>query len=592
MAELLERDKQLKEKEQTYYQLGKDTVGVWQPHLAKLTKLVKAYIGVKPDTTAKNEFSHQSASSKKIYNASRLITARLAKAIMASERLLGLRPFRTETGNYGTLSEIEKKAELGMEVANYLLNIINLKKTLINEIIPDINCFGNPILKIAIQEKFNIRYLPYVYRVSPFHAFPDPNASSLDTANFFFELIPITKAQLKYYLQNTPDVIPGCLDKVQFASSYLYDSAEYIDDIRSARKQNTTLSNPYNTNNCAVLMDAWIIDDPFETGEYGVYNILYDYNSGTVIKPISPSPFAHGKLPYVRGNIFPVPESANAMSMAESLYHLQTEYNKYRSQAATNASLAANLAILMSRGAGINIDSLTQNSVGRIIMGNSIGEESVRQLQFRPMLDQIQMLMSYLEGDIQTTSGVTDLMAATSAPSTAKAAEILAVQGQVNTDLYTILLNETLLQPAFEMIWQNIQQFLTTEILTSDGNKINRNDLQGDFQVYVGDLLVKARQETIAKQLTTVMAMFGQAGIPVDYGYLGRIIALGLGCSLEQSEKIFAQTGVTSPKSATGGGVVGQNTPMGMPMPNIQEPSQGQRLEAGDVMDMLGAQNV
>lgn len=559
--------------ESKVYETARKTIESKSEYLAKLTKLVKAYLGEKT-IESKNDFSPKSVS-RKIYNASRLLSARIARAIIQTENLIGLKPFRIDQSNYGDLSILEKRAEIGMEVANYLLELSDFKKILITQFINDANCFGTPIAKISIQEKNNIQYVPYIARISPFNFFVDPSATNLDEARYVFEIIPLPKEKFIHYVKNSDDIDDEIINKIAYTSHLNYTGAEYVDEIRQIRKQTND-----NQGEFVILLDCWFKDDPHNKGEYGIYNCLLDYVSGMVIKPINPSPFKHNHFPYVMGQIFPIPESQNAFSMTEALYHLQNEYNRFRNQASTNASLAANVAILLSRGAGINLEALTQNAIGRIIMGNNIGEDAIRQLQFRPMLDQLQAMMAYLENDIQMTSGVSDLMSAVNAPSTARAAEILAAQGQINVDIYVIMLTETFLLPLLKQVWSNIQQFLTTKILTTDGVGVNRYDLEGEFQVYCGDLLVKTRQENIAKQLITVMAMFAQAGIPVDYGYLGRLIAVGLGCSPEQAEKIFTTKGTMIPHQAEKvGAFLGQNIPTEMPIPSSS--SQGPELLAG-----------
>lgn len=515
------------------------TISNAQPYLARLKSLNQAYQGLSLSDT-KNQLKGKN--SKKIYNSVKIATARLAKITQISENLIGLQPIIIKKeGN--DLSPSERKAQLATKVANLYLNRIKFKKLFIEKFILDACVTGTPIAKIGVKEEKGI-ILPDILRISPFNFFPDPSVDTMDEASFTIEIIPIRKSKLKAIekvanLQN--------LDNIHYVSSPTLSpiaGTNYLTEIRQERKQTDTNSF---TNDWAILVDYWFIDDPLDNGSYGVWNIMFDYNSNTIVRELQPSPFSHGKLPYVRGQIFPVPESQNPMSIAESILPEQEEYSHFKKQIRTNASLAGNLALLISRNAGIDKESLLTNQVGRIIMGNIIGENAIRQLQIRPIIGELASALQFIDREIQETSGANSMLLALSAPSTATAAEILKSEGNTNLDILSTLLITTFLEPLFEQYWANLKDYFTG-ITTSDGETITKEDIDDDFIVTVTDLQIKANLQAIASKLITTMAMFSQAKIPLNYSYFGKLIALGLGIPIDMADRLFGNEAVVTPQ--------------------------------------------
>jgi hypothetical protein len=560
-------------------------VSAWEPHLLKLEKLNKAYLNV--ETSSDNPYPRKLGSSRKIYNAVKVLSSRASNALLSADRMMGLKPYRIQAEPQGMLSDQEKNAQIGMEIGNYILSLSNYKRTLCEKTFIDFPVYANPYLMVAITKGPQGLIIPHISRVSPFLAWPDPTVDDIDDAEYVARGLVLSKVAFEHLITQR------IIDKTQAAKCHTAtatDFSSHVRAIREERKQQDTL--PDSKQEKYYLVEDWKYMIRKGDKEPRLYWIIFDMTTKTLLR-FRPAPFAHGKIPIVRGNYMPVPESLNGLGVAEALWGLQREFNRYRAQAGTNAGLISNLSVLLARTSGIDKDSILQNAIGRVIMGNQIDPGNVRQLEFRSALNELSAMMSFIDQDIQTTGPANDMSMAVKAPNTAKAAEIMAGQNQLNLDLFTIMASYTLLQPVLEQVWSNIQTFTNVPIWSKLGAKVvTAADLQGEFQVEVGDFLEKARAQTVAKALITTMAMAGQTGVPGDYPYLVQKILIGEGLSMDEAEKAFPQTGVMTPRvGAQPGGVPGQNAPnqMGVPPPE-GAPGQGIQQMPGGLMALDGGQ--
>lgn len=539
----------------------------WQNHLGKLKKLALAYLNKEDDSD--NPYPRRTGSSKKIFNASKVLVSRTCNATLTCERMLGLKPYRISMSPQGNLSAQERNAEIGMEVGNYLLSLSAWKRTLCEKTYLDTCIYGNPYLKNSVTAGPAGILIPWVTRPSPFRVFPDPTTDGEWEA--CYEIIPTTPLAFKGLVKRKI-IDAKQSEKCKQGSCSEYD--QYVKAIRDERKQES--DSPSLSGDKYILVECWKYLQRKSDKEPKLYWIVFDLPSRTLLR-FTPAPFEHGKIPVVRGSYMPVPETINSMGVAESLWGLQREYNRVRAQAATNSGLASNLALLLSRTSGIDKESVLQNAIGRVIMGNHIDPNNVRQLNFQSVIGELAGLMNYYDADMQMTGGASDLALAMKAPDTARAAELMAGQLQMNLDLFTILVSNTLLQPTLEQIWNNIQHLSIPEgsmarIWSKLGQQsVGREDLQGEYQVEVGDFLARARAANVAKVLVTTLAMAGQTGVQGDYPYLMRKILIGQGLTVDEAEKSFPSLGVMVPRQGgqppAGGSppsppaVAGQNTP-------------------------------
>ena len=541
----------------------------WQNHLLKMKKMALAYLNKEEESD--NPYPRRTGSSKKIFNAAKVLVSRACNATLTCERMLGLKPYRISMEPIGDLSAQEKGAEIGMEVGNYLLSLSQWKRILCEKTYLDTCIYGNPYLKNAVTAGPMGILIPWITRPSPFRVFPDPTTDGEWEA--CYEILPTTPLAFKGLI-GRKIIDADAAEKCTKGSVNEYD--QYVKDLRTERKQES--DSPRMSGDKYILVEGWKYLQRGKATAPTLYWIIFDLPSKTLLR-FTPAPFEHGKIPVLRGSYMPVPETINSMGVAEALWGLQREYNRVRAQAATNSGLASNLALLLSRTSGIDRESVLQNAIGRVIMGNHIDPNNVRQLTFQSIIGDLAGLMNYYDADMQMTGGASDMALAMKAPDTARAAELMAGQLQLNLDLFTVLVSNTLLQPTLEQVWSNIQHLSIpegspTRIWSKLGKQsVGREELQGEYQVEVGDFLARARAQNVSKALTTTLAMAGQTGVQGDYPYLMRKILIGFGLTVDEAEKAFPQLGVMVPRAQgqPGGGsppsppaVAGQNQPTGV----------------------------
>jgi len=120
-----------------------------------------------------------------------------------------------------------------------------------------------------------------------------------------------------------------------------------------------------------------------------------------------PSPYEHGRCPYVRFFDYPIPHTNQALGEMEQIIPLQKELNKRKSQVIDYFNVCINPPIVIDRSAGLNTQKMT-NRPGQIwpVNGNT---DKVKWLVPPPIPAAAFQHIDQIQKDIDTVSGIHDV---------------------------------------------------------------------------------------------------------------------------------------------------------------------------------------
>jgi hypothetical protein len=129
---------------------------------------------------------------------------------------------------------------------------------------------------------------------------------------------------------------------------------------------------------------------------------------GNTLLRDEPSPYQHGRCPYVRFFRYTVPDKNYFFGEIDQIIPLQEELNKRKSQAIDLLNLTVNPPMLVYAGSGINIKNVT-NRPGAILPTNVPVDQAAKWLQMPNIPSAMFVQMNTINQDIDTVSGIHDV---------------------------------------------------------------------------------------------------------------------------------------------------------------------------------------
>ena len=129
---------------------------------------------------------------------------------------------------------------------------------------------------------------------------------------------------------------------------------------------------------------------------------------GDVLVRDKPSPYKHGRSPYVRFFRYPVPDKGYFYGEADQVIPLQMELNKRKSQIIDIMNMVANPPMLINIASGIQANKMT-NEPGLIIPTNMDVDRAAKWLQPPNIPSALFVQIEQIGQDIDTVSGVHDI---------------------------------------------------------------------------------------------------------------------------------------------------------------------------------------
>ena len=130
--------------------------------------------------------------------------------------------------------------------------------------------------------------------------------------------------------------------------------------------------------------------------------------AGTVLLCDKPSPYKHGRSPYVRFFRYPVPDRGFFYGEIDQIIPLQKELNKRKSQIIDIMNITANPPMLVNIASGIKAAKMT-NEPGLIIPTNMDVDRAAKWLQVPNIPSALFAQIEQISQDIDTVSGVHDI---------------------------------------------------------------------------------------------------------------------------------------------------------------------------------------
>ena len=130
--------------------------------------------------------------------------------------------------------------------------------------------------------------------------------------------------------------------------------------------------------------------------------------AGDVLLCDKPSPYKHGRCPYVRFFRYPVPDSGYFYGEIDQMKGLQKRLNKLESQITDILSITSNPPMLVNIASGIKPEKMT-NEPGLIIPTNMDVDRAAKWLQTPNIPSALFMQVEQISQDIDTVSGIHDI---------------------------------------------------------------------------------------------------------------------------------------------------------------------------------------
>ena len=130
--------------------------------------------------------------------------------------------------------------------------------------------------------------------------------------------------------------------------------------------------------------------------------------AGNILLRDKPSPYKHGRSPYVRFFRYPVPDKGYFYGEIDQIIPLQMELNKRKSQIIDIMNIVANPPMLINIASGINSKKMT-NEPGLIIPTNMDVDRAAKWLQPPNIPSALFVQIEQIGQDIDTVSGVHDI---------------------------------------------------------------------------------------------------------------------------------------------------------------------------------------
>lgn len=129
---------------------------------------------------------------------------------------------------------------------------------------------------------------------------------------------------------------------------------------------------------------------------------------GNTLLRDEPSPYQHGRCPYVRFFRYTVPDQNYFFGEIDQIIPLQEELNKRKSQAIDLLNLCVNPPMIVYQGSGIDTSKVT-NRPGLMLTSNVPVDQAAKWLQMPNIPSAMFVQMSTINQDIDTVSGIHDV---------------------------------------------------------------------------------------------------------------------------------------------------------------------------------------
>lgn len=195
--------------------------------------------------------------------------------------------------------------------------------------------------------------------------------------------------------------------------------------------------------------------------------------AGDVLLVDKPSPYKHGRSPYVRFFRYPVPDSNYFYGEIDQIIPLQDELNKRKSQIIDIMNITSNPPMLVNVASGIKASKMT-NEPGLIISTNMPVNDAAKWLQVPNIPSALFAQVEQISQDIDTVSGVHDITQGRRPTGITAAAAIETLQEAAQTRIRLCArYYEYSLKHATElmlsMIWDYYRNNRTIRKKTADG---------------------------------------------------------------------------------------------------------------------------
>ena len=467
-----------------------------------------------------------------VYNHIRITFARLLDSARAQENLCKVRPFgglyMPERGlNY---VEAETRALLGEAATNASLNMGGIHLDLCAPYL-DAAIFGRVITRSGWAAKYRWdeamgRTLSKEYnkttRVTPYNFYMDPYATDEQKARWTAELLEWTEEDVRE-LMAARVILPDCLSRGLIkpqsgGGAGMYNVTQQL--ARELRHRGDMVGADAGYYHG---VEMWSFEDPYGRGLPSLFCWFLDADTGNLLG-CHENPYKHGERPYEVGWPMPVPDQPYGIGLSEMLHplmHLQSStlmhiYENFAGQNIRHLVVPGYVdeaALAMSRANGII---------------HATNTEAWKPVQSQAMHPESWNFLSYFDGKGQETSGVTDVVSAVRAASTAYASDMLKGQAQINFNVFIDCLKLSWLDKVMRHHFSNAQQFLDQDIFGTvdlgNGQKarvpISGPDFEGEFIVDAYDLRSAAMRAQQAQQIGTITAQAMQAQLPLNYFWL------------------------------------------------------------------------
>lgn len=366
------------------------------------------------------------------------------------------------------------------------------------------------ILGVSMESKYQDTEIvayddPHVEHIDIWDIYVDPDATSVDDAEYVVHRVFRTKEHIKRMAQNG---IYKNIEKI--GNSFSPTSSDEIGS--EERMSSIGLSKSPKQQDKIELLEYW-------TDE----RIIVVANRSAIIRN-EPNPFWHGKKPFIRIVDHPVPHEYYGIGEIEPIEYLQYELNDTRNQRMDNVNLVLNRMWKVLRGADIVPDQLISRP-GGFIEVDDMGD--IEEVKFTDVTSSSYKEEEEIKRDIDRTVGVFDYARGetTDRRETATTASILSNAANERFKLKVQLMEDMGLRRLGLMLIQLNQQFIDSErvirVVGDDGVNfeiLSPEDIMGEFDI----MPIGSTVEPIINKETRVNQLISLYGVMKDSPHINQ----------------------------------------------------------------------
>lgn len=366
------------------------------------------------------------------------------------------------------------------------------------------------ILGVSMESKYQDTEIvayddPHVEHIDIWDIYVDPDATSVDDAEYVVHRVFRTKEHIKRMAQNG---IYKNIEKI--GNSFSPTSSDEIGS--EERMSSIGLSKSPKQQDKIELLEYW-------TDE----RIIVVANRSAIIRN-EPNPFWHGKKPFIRIVDHPVPHEYYGIGEIEPIEYLQYELNDTRNQRMDNVNLVLNRMWKVLRGADIVPEQLISRP-GGFIEVDDMGD--IEEIKFTDVTSSSYKEEEEIKRDIDRTVGVFDYARGetTDRRETATTASILSNAANERFKLKVQLMEDMGLRRLGLMLIQLNQQFIDSErvirVVGDDGVNfeiLSPEDIMGEFDI----MPIGSTVEPIINKETRVNQLISLYGVMKDSPHINQ----------------------------------------------------------------------